>query len=84
MAKYTVEVTYYVPTYRHVVVHADSPAAAVEVAVAIDLTHTTEKVDYECQTPDFVTGIWEGGEAYEGVQHEVPAEWCRDHRILNE
>ena len=89
MPKFTVEVTYYVPVYRHVVVDVpdanDAPQAAIDALCSEDATNATPaREDYESLSADFVTGIWEGGEAYSGNQHEVPAEWCRDYRLANE
>jgi hypothetical protein len=62
MAKYTVEVTYYLPIYRHVTVEAETPEAAAIAAKAVvaDSGRDGEEEDYDCSSPDFVTGIWPG------------------------
>ena len=67
MKPYTVEVTWRVPEYTHLTVQADSPAQAIELALAqvADNPDAHERtLDYECCGADVVTGLWEGDEAY--------------------
>lgn len=90
MKKHTVEVTYYVPVFTHVTVEAEDGTDA--CLKAIDAISAAEqagtpfpyRLDYEIPSIEFITGIWEGEEAYAGPQIEVPAEWCRDFRLLHE
>ncbi len=90
MPQYTVEVTHYIPVYQHITIEAaDTEDACVK---AIDTINTRmladdpvpARVDYENQSADFITGIWHGDEAYNNAQEEVPAEYCRDYRLMNE
>lgn len=89
MPKFTVEITYMVPVYRHVTVDVASPEDAPDAAIGAivnssDITEYPERIDYECPSNDYCTGIWEGEEAYTGTAHDVPAEWERDYRLSQE
>ena len=67
MKPYTVEVTWRVPEYTHLTVQADTPAEAIERAlaeVANDPDAYQRTFDYENCGPDVVTGLWEGDEPY--------------------
>ena len=67
MKPYTVEVTWRVPEYTHLTVQANSPAQAIELALAevANNPDTHERtLDHDCCGPDVITGLWEGGEPY--------------------
>ncbi len=67
MKPYTVEVTWRVPEYTHLTVQADTPAEAIERALA-EVANNPDAYqrtfDYENCGPDVVTGLWEGDEPY--------------------
>lgn len=67
---YTVEVTWRVPEYVQLSAEAETPAQAMEKALAEVAGHPVgheRALDYESCGPDIVTGIWEGAEAYPRV-----------------
>jgi hypothetical protein len=67
MKPYTVEVTWRVPEYTHLTVQADSPAQAIELALA-EVANNPDAhertFDYDCCGADVITGLWEGDEPY--------------------
>jgi hypothetical protein len=67
MKPYTVEVTWRVPEYTHLTVLADSPAQAIELALATVANNPDaheRTLDYESSGADVITGLWEGEEPY--------------------
>lgn len=76
MATYSVEVTYYVPTYIHVNIEADTPEAAARAALEklqAENLWSQFKPDLETSSRNFVTGIWEGEDsAYNGDPVPLP------------
>ena len=76
MDTYTVEVTYYLPVYQHVTVEANSPAEAATAAKQwiADNGWEDQEHDYDCSSPEYVTGIWSGDEAHTGVSLDIPAQ----------
>ena len=67
MKPYTVEVTWRVPEYTHLTVLADSPAQAIELALATVANNPDaheRTLDYESSGTDVITGLWEREEPY--------------------
>jgi hypothetical protein len=76
MPKFTVEVTYYVPTFTHVVVEADDAALAAKKALD-EVQWEDAEFDYDSSTAEKVTGIWAGEcTAYEGTCLPIPEEYA--------
>lgn len=85
MKKYTAEVTFLVPEYRHVTIEvpddADlSPEDICQMAIEADGTNES-RLDYETASPTYITGMWVGEEAYRGDVFEIPAEYERSTTI---
>ncbi|MGN8119194.1 hypothetical protein [Labrys sp. 22185] len=74
MATFTVERTYLVPVFQHVVVEATSAEEAMRVALDDD-NWDSSKLDYNACRAEFVSGAWEGGVAYGGRALPVPTEF---------
>jgi hypothetical protein len=74
MAKFTVEVTFYLPVYTHVTVEAENPEAAAHAAKEHIENNgwDSQKHDYDCSSSEYVTGIWQGEEAYGGKSRLIP------------
>jgi hypothetical protein len=62
---FTVEVMYYLPVYKHVIVKARSADDACQKGVEDDDWENT-KEDYDGSGAVFITGIWMGSEPYCG------------------
>lgn len=89
MPRYTVELTYLVPVYRHVTVDVADPEDAPQAACdamnrALAGEPIPDRLDYENPTIDFCTGIWSGDEAHDGEPHEIPDTWSRDARLAED
>lgn len=75
MPKYTIETTYHLPCYRHRTYSAGSVAGACRKAIE-DKDWSGAKLDRECATETFVSGIWQGAEAaYSARLISVPSQF---------
>jgi hypothetical protein len=63
MPIYTIEKTYRLPVYKHERIEADSPEEAMQKALESD-DWEGQREDYESSGPTYITGAWEGEEAY--------------------
>ncbi len=65
MPKFTIEMTYHVPHYRHTTYEAATLEDALELAKQ-DQNWDHQKEDWETCTIEEVTGAWRGEDAYDG------------------
>lgn len=75
MPEYTIETAYHLPCYRHRTYRADSIASACRKAIE-DKDWSGARLDRECATETFVSGIWQGAEAaYSARLIPVPSQF---------
>lgn len=75
MPEYTIETTYHLPCFRHRTYRADSVAAACRKAIE-DKDWSGARLDRECATETFVSGIWRGADAaYSARPIPVPSQF---------
>lgn len=73
MPAYTIETTHRVPVYRQRTYDAATPAEACRQAIEDD-DWSNDKLDFECASETYVTGIWLGADAaYSGAPVAVPS-----------
>lgn len=65
MPKFTVEMTYRLPVYRQETYEAPTLEAAIAMARADD-NWDSSKNDYDCSGGEYVSGAWNGDDAYSG------------------
>ena len=78
MPTYTIETTYHLPVYRQRTYDAPTPSDACRLALDDDGWEDA-KEDVETSGETYVTGIWEGDEAYSG--EDIPVPDCFDETV---
>ena len=72
MPVFTIETTYRLPLFRHRTYEADNVEQACRLAMEDD-DWDDQKRDYEAAGEAYVSGAWQGGEAYSGTAESVPS-----------
>lgn len=72
MQFFTIETTFRLPVFRHRTYEADSVEQACRLAMEDD-DWDDQKRDYETAGEAYVSGAWQGGEAYSGNAEAVPS-----------
>jgi hypothetical protein len=65
MKTFTIEMTFDVPHYRQHTYEAGTLEEAIRLARE-DHDWDDQKADFDCSSPERITGAWEGDEAYNG------------------
>lgn len=71
MPKFTIERQYLVPEFQHVTVEADTPEAAMQLAMDSD-DWEGSKTDYESARPHYITAAWTGEAAHQPGVASLP------------
>lgn len=75
MTTFTIERQYLVPMYQHLTIEADTPEAAMRIAMAHEDWYSA-RIDFESGLesglPHHISGCWTGPRAYEGEACPVP------------
>ncbi|MCT9000701.1 hypothetical protein [Chelativorans intermedius] len=71
MPVFTIETTYHLPVYRQRVYEAETLEMACKLALE-DEDWQDEETDIDAAGERYVTGAWEGSEAYSGPAFAIP------------
>jgi len=71
MPKYVIERQYLVPMYQHIVVEAETPDAACEMAVTDDIAWDTQEMDSDSARKTTLTVVKEVPEGYDADQAQA-------------